>query len=112
MSFNHTTGDGSRKTKSIRQRFPMLRITRNRHRFLARIIVKDRGKFFNCWIEFSSFKPKHMIFVIPEFHNDTKEIPLDFDIPQSLNSLQFVGYKIGPSTEIKATNPSIDIMNC
>ena len=53
-----------------------------------------------------------MIFVIPEFHNGTKEIPLDFDIPQSLKSLQFVGYKIGPGTEIKATNPSIDIMNC
>ena len=53
-----------------------------------------------------------MIFGIPEFHNGMKEIPLDFDIPQNLNSLQFVGYKIGFSTEIKATNPSVDVMNC
>ena len=33
------------------------------------------------------------------------------DIPQSLNSLQFIGCKIGPGTKIKAANPSADIMN-
>ena len=69
-------------------------------------------KFFYCGTEFNSFKPKHVIFRIPKFHSSPKEISLDFDIPQSLNYLQFVGCKIGPSTEIKATNPSIDIMNC
>ena len=53
-----------------------------------------------------------MIFGIPKFHSNTKEGLLDFDIPQSLDSLQFVGYKIGFGTEIKATNPSVDIVDC
>ena len=86
--------------------------TGNYYRFLAWIIAQNSGKFFNCGTKFRSFKPKHVIFRIPEFHSSTKEIPLDFDIPQNLNSLQFVGYKIGFSTEIKATNPSVDVMNC
>ena len=87
MTFNHTIGNGSRKTKSIRQRFLMPKITRNRYRFSAGIIAQDSREFFNCWTKLSSIKPKHMIFGILEFHNGTKEVPLDFDIPQSLNSL-------------------------
>ena len=112
MSFNHTTSDGNRKTENIKQRLPMPRITRNRYRFFAWIIAQDSRKFFYCGTEFSSFKLEHMIFGILEFHSNTKEIPLDFDIPQSLNFLQFVGYKIGLGTKIKAMKPSIDIMNC
>ena len=112
ISFNHTTGNGSRKTEGIKQRLPMLGITRNCYRFFAWIIAQNSGKFFYCGTEFSSFKPKYVIFGIPEFHSSTKEVPLDFDIPQSHNSLQFVGCKIGLGTKIKATNPSIYIMNC
>ena len=81
MAFNHTISNGSRKTESIRQRFLMLGITRNRYRFSAWIIARDSGKFFNCRTEFSSVKLKHMIFGILEFHNSMKEVPLDFDIP-------------------------------
>ena len=87
MSFNHTTSDGSRKTKSIGQRFPMLRITRNRYGFFSWIIAQDSRKFFYCGTKVSSFKLEYVIFRIPEFHSNTKEIPFDFDIPQSLNSL-------------------------
>ena len=112
MSFNHTTSDGSRKIESIGERLPMPGITRNRYRFFAWIIAQDGGKFFYCGTKFSSFKLEHMIFGILEFHSSMKEIPLDFDIPQSLNSLQFLGCKIGLLTNIKAMNPSIDIMKC
>ena len=51
-----------------------------------------------------------MIFRILELHSSTKEIPLDLDIPQSLDSLKLVACKIGLGAKIKATNPSIDIM--
>ena len=107
MSFNHTTGNGSKKTKSIRQRFSMPRIRGNRYRFFAWIIAQDSGKFFNCQTEFHCSTKE-----IPEFHSSTKEIPFDFEIPQSFNSLQFLGCKIGLGTEIKAMNQSVDIMNC
>ena len=53
-----------------------------------------------------------MIFGILEFHSSTKEVPFDFDIPQSLDSLKFKGCKIGFGTKIKATNQTIDVMNC
>ena len=112
MSFNHTTDSGSRKIESIRQRLPMPGITRNCYRFPAWIIAQDGRKFLNCGTEFNNFKSKHMIFRISKFHNGMKEIPLDFDIPQSLNSLQFVGCKIGLGTKIKALNLSVDITNC
>ena len=87
MTFNHTISNGNRKIESIRQRFLMLRIIRNRYRFFAWIIAQDSRKFFNCQTEFSGIKPKHMIFKILEFHGSMKEVPLDFDVPQSLNSL-------------------------
>jgi len=80
--------------------------------FFAEIIAQDSKKFFYCGTEFNSFKPEHLIFGILEFHSSTKEIQLDFDILQSLNSLQFVGCKIGLGTKIKAKIPSINIMNC
>ena len=80
--------------------------------FFAWIIAQDSGKFFYCGTNFISFKPKHVNFGVLDFHSNTKEIPLDFDIPQSLNSLQFAGCKIGLGTKIKAKNPSIDIINC
>ena len=51
------------------------------------IVAQDSKEFFNCQIEFNSVKPEHMIFRILEFHNSMKEVPLDFDIPQSLDSL-------------------------
>ena len=87
MFFNHTTSDGSRKTESIRQRFLMPGITGNCYEFLAWIITQNSKKFFNCGTEFSNFKLEHVIFKISKFHSNTKEVPLDFDIPQSLNSL-------------------------
>ena len=62
-------------------------ITRNYQEFLAQIIAQNSGKLFNYGAEFSSFKLKHVIFRIPELHSGMKEVPLDFDIPQSLNSL-------------------------
>ena len=78
MSFNHITGDGSRKTESIRQKFPMSRITRKRYKFIIWIITQNNGKLFNCGTKYSSFKLEHVIFRILEFHSNMKEIPLHF----------------------------------
>ena len=53
-----------------------------------------------------------MIFKILELHSSTEEVPLDFDVPQGLDSLYFIGCKIGLGAKIKAMDPSVDIMNC
>ena len=54
MSFNHTTSYWSRKTLSIRQKFPMPGITRNYYGFLAWNITQNSWKFFNCGTKFSN----------------------------------------------------------
>ena len=87
MFFNHTTSDGSRKTESIRQRFLMPGITGNCYEFLAWIITQNSKKFFNCGTKFNSFISEYMVFSIPKRHSSMEEIPLDLDIPQSLDSL-------------------------
>ena len=79
--------------------------------FFFKIITQNSWKFFNYEPKFNSFKPKYVIFRILELYSSTKEIPLDLDIPQSLDSLKLVGRKIGLGTKIKATNPSVDIMS-
>ena len=38
-------------------------------------------------LKFNSFKLEHIIFRIPKFHSNTKEVSLHFDVPQSLNSI-------------------------
>jgi len=68
-------------------KFSLSRITRNCYGFLASIITQDSWKFYNGGTKFSSLKLEYMVFSIPELHDNTEEIPLDLDIPQSLNSL-------------------------
>ena len=65
----------------------MPKVTWNHYRFFTQIVAQDSREFFNYRTKFNSVKLEHMIFEIPEFHNSTKEVPLDFDIPQSLDSL-------------------------
>ena len=51
-----------------------------------------------------------MVFNSLKLDGDTEKIPLDLDIPWSLDPLQLVDSEIGLGDKIKATNPSIDIM--
>ena len=86
-------------------------ITRNCYGFFAWVIAQNSRKSSIVGQSSAILNETHDLQNL-ELHNNTKEVPFDLDIPQSLNSLYFVGCKIGLGAKIKATNPSVDIMNC
>jgi len=51
-----------------------------------------------------------MVFSILELHDGMEKIPLDLDIPKSLDPRKLVGNEIGLGDKIKAMNPSVVIM--
>ena len=67
----------------------MFGIIGNCYGFFAKIISQNSWKFFDGGIKFNSFKLENMIFSIPELHDGTEKIPLDLDIPQSLDASSF-----------------------